>query len=324
MLSHAAKGRHLPKTHRALKNNHNPNTATQRIIIPQRPPNTAAVLCKNPLRSPRPTTFVPVDHYENFPVASLLMPKRLREPVEVIYRFARAADDIADEGDAPASTRLQQLRVYTEALNDIAQGNPPIDAQFVELARVIALWSLPLQPLHDLLNAFSQDVVKTRYANFAELLDYARRSANPVGRLMLHLFDMASAPHLAQSDAICTGLQLINFWQDVAVDWKKNRIYLPQDAMQRFGVTEQHIAQGLCDDAWRALLANEVERASAMLKFGAPLGHSLPGRVGLEIRMTVQGGLRIAEKLQAVQYDMFRHRPTLRWYDWPLLLLRAR
>jgi phytoene synthase len=249
---------------------------------------------------------VPVAHYENFPVASLLLPARLRTPVEVIYRFARGADDIADEGDDPPAARLAKL-----------------EAQRGEIERIVREHGLPRAPFADLLDAFSQDVVKTRYADYAELLDYCRRSANPVGRLLLHLFKRTSETDLRQSDAVCTALQLINFWQDVAIDHAKGRIYLPLDEMHKHGVTEAQLAAGRCDDAWRALLAFQVRRTRALMLEGAPLGRRLPGRIGLEIRATVQGGLRILQKIENAGYDVFRRRPVLRWFDWPLVAARA-
>jgi squalene synthase HpnC len=266
---------------------------------------------------------VSVGHYENFPVASLLLPARLREPVAVIYRFARSADDLADEGDAPPDERLARLQAYRDALDAIAAGRTPADPLFGDLARIVAAHRLPLALFYDLLDAFSQDVTQQRYADFGELLDYCRRSANPVGRLLLHLFQRTSDENLRDSDAICSALQLTNFWQDVALDYAKQRIYLPRDEMTRFGVDEAQIAQARVDGAWRALIAFQIERTRAMLLAGAPLGRRLPGRIGLEIRLTVQGGLRILDKLAAAGADMFRQRPVLRGFDWPLLLARA-
>jgi len=256
---------------------------------------------------------VPVAHYENFPVASWLLPAALRGPVATIYRFARTADDIADEGDAPPEARLRGLDASRRQL---AQPGAPV-------ARLIREYELPEQLFRDLLDAFAQDVTKHRYAHYGELLEYCRRSANPVGRLLLHLFKRTSETDLAQSDAICSALQLINFWQDVSLDFAKGRIYLPQDELARFGVGERHIAQARCDDAWRALLGFEVERTRALMLSGAPLAARLPGRVGLEIRATVQGGLRILEKIERAGFDVFRRRPVLRWFDWPLLAARA-
>lgn len=259
-----------------------------------------------------------VSHYENFPVASLLLPARLREPVEIIYRFARSADDFADEGNDPPPVRLQKLNDYRTQLN------APSTPLFRDVEKIIREHELPVQPFADLLDAFSQDVTKKRYENYSEVLDYCRRSANPVGRLLLHLFKRTSDSNLRQSDAICSALQLINHWQDVDVDYvKDNRVYLPQDDMARFGVTERHLREKICDPAWQALMKFQVDRARALMLSGANLGKTLPGRVGLEIRATVQGGLRILEKIERAGYDVFRHRPALNPFDWPLLLLRA-
>ena len=267
---------------------------------------------------------MPVGHYENFPVASLLLPARLRRPVEAIYRFARSADDFADEGCEASEIRLANLAVYRAHLVTIAAGETPHDPLFRELAGIVRGHNLPLRLFHDLLDAFSQDVTKKRYAHFAEVLDYCRRSANPVGRLLLHLFGHTTEPALRASDAICTSLQLVNFWQDVDLDYTNdNRVYLPRDDMARFGVTELHLIEKTCDDAWRALLSFEIARTRELMLSGAALGRDLPGRVGLEIRATVQGGLRILEKIEAAGCDVFRRRPVLNLLDWPVVLSRA-
>ncbi|MDD4947348.1 MAG: squalene synthase HpnC, partial [Gallionella sp.] len=175
----------------------------------------------------------------------------------------------------------------------------------------------------DLLDAFSQDVVKKRYDSFDELLDYCRRSANPVGNLLLHLYGEATPVNLAYSDAICTSLQLINFWQDVAKDWAIGRVYLPQDEMARFGVSEQQIAEQTCDERWRQLMNFQVDRARSLMLQGAPLGSILTGRIGLEMRMIIAGGLRILDKIDAVDYDVFRRRPVLKPYDWVIMLAKS-
>ena len=260
---------------------------------------------------------MPVDHYENFPVASLLLPKALRDPVEIIYRFARSADDFADEGFDPDDVRLARLDAYRR---ELAAPQSPL---FHDIARIVREHDLPLGLFEDLLSAFAQDVTKKRYADFADLLDYCRRSANPVGRLLLHLFKRTSETDLARSDAVCTALQLINFWQDVDIDFAKGRIYLPQDEMARHGVSERHIAEQRCDAAWISLMKFQTERSRQLILSGQPLGRSLPGRIGLEIRATIQGGLRILEKIERANYDVFRRRPVLRAIDWPLLLARA-
>ena len=263
-----------------------------------------------------------VGHYENFPVASLLLPAALREPVSIIYRFARSADDFADEGDDAPAARLAKLEDYRAKL-DAACAGAPADPLFRDVGRIIREHSLPPQLFADLLDAFTQDVTKSRYADFAELADYCRRSANPVGRLLLHLFKRTTDSDLSRSDAICTALQLVNFWQDAELDYAKGRVYLPQDEMSAHGVGERHLAEKNCDAAWQALMAFQVSRTKDLLLRGAPLGRALPGRVGLEIRATVQGGLRILEKIERAGYDVFRRRPVLRAFDWPLMLARA-
>jgi len=180
-----------------------------------------------------------------------------------------------------------------------------------------------LQLFRDLLDAFAQDVVKKRYVDFPELLDYCRRSANPVGRLLLHLVDRASVDNLSRSDNICSALQLINFWQDIAVDWKKDRVYLPQSELTPFSIAESQIAEGRWSPEWARLLEFQVERSQQMMRDGAPLVHQLPGRMGWEIRFTVQGGLRVLEQIRRVRGDVFRQRPVLRPTDWLLIGSRA-
>ncbi|POZ63395.1 squalene synthase HpnC [Chromobacterium alticapitis] len=264
-----------------------------------------------------------VGHYENFPVGSILLPRRMRRAVHAIYHFSRYADDVADEGDAVEAERLAELDRLEADLDRIVAGEPPAIALMAPLAAAIAEHSLPLQPFRDLLSAFRQDVAKTRYQSFAELVDYCRRSANPVGRLMLALYGETDARSLAQSDGICTALQLINFWQDVAVDWGKSRVYLPQEDLARFGVSEEQIAAGRCDARWRALMLFEIERARKMLQAGAPLGRTLRGRLGLELRLIVMGGERILYKLRAAEGDVFAKRPKLNGGDWIYMMWRA-
>lgn len=260
-----------------------------------------------------------VGHYENFPVASLLLPVSLRPAVRAIYRFARTADDVADEGDADAATRLAQLQALGREVEALGQ---PGD-RWPDLAVAVAQHHLDRALFHDLLSAFSQDVTTTRYPDFAALLDYCRRSANPIGRLLLALYRRTEPELLAMSDAICSGLQLTNFWQDVAIDWTKGRVYLPQEDLQRFGVSEQQIAAQQVDAGWRSLMAFEVARTRVMLKAGSPLASALGGRVGLELRLVVQGGLRILERIDAAAGDVFVHRPVLSARDWTLMGLRA-
>ncbi|MDO4641498.1 MAG: squalene synthase HpnC [Neisseria sp.] len=267
---------------------------------------------------------MPVNHYENFPVGSLAMPRRLRKPIHAIYAFARTADDIADEGDVPDEQRLRDLAALKEELDVIAAGQMPKSVIMQRLQQqAIEPFRLPLQPFYDLLSAFGQDVEKKRYRNFAELVDYCRRSANPVGHLMLYLYGETDRRSFAQSDGICTALQLINFWQDVAVDWQKGRVYIPQEDLEKFGVSEAQIAQGKADFAFQRLLAYETERAHKMLVAGSPLGKTLKGRIGFELRMIILGGQQILKKLDANHYDVFHHRPTLDWRDWWIIIKRA-
>ncbi|MES2759219.1 MAG: squalene synthase HpnC [Pseudomonadota bacterium] len=266
---------------------------------------------------------MPVDHYENFPVASFLLPKRLVPAVEAIYAFARSADDIADEGDATPAQRLAALAQYEDELAAIGRGERREAPMFARLAAVVAQYRLPLQPFYDLLDAFKQDVVVKRYADFAGLLDYCRRSANPVGLLMLSLYGAADAVNVRDSDAICSALQIINFLQDVAIDRAKDRIYLPGDDLARCGLDPTQLGQWKADDRWRALMAFEVDRARALMLSGAPLALRLPGRIGWELRLVVQGGLRILEAIERADYDVFTRRPKLGPFDWLLLGWRA-
>ena len=262
-------------------------------------------------------------HYENFPVASPLLPPSMRAPVRVIYAFARSADDLADEGDALPEERITALMAYEAELDQIDQGQRPASPLFVQVAATLAAHHMDTHYLRELLSAFRQDVRQIRYSSFDALLDYCRRSANPVGRIMLSLFGNTTQPAFERSDAICSALQIINFLQDVAIDWDKSRVYLPQEDLQRFGVSEEQIADQRVDDHWRALMAFEVQRARAMMLGGAPLALQIRGRLGWELRLIVHGGLRILEKIEAVGYDVFRARPTLKTSDWLLILWRA-
>ena len=265
-----------------------------------------------------------VGHYENFPVGSLMLPRRLRRPAHAIYAFARTADDMADEGDHSAEQRLAQLAGLTQELDRISRAEAPQTVLMQRLQReAVEPFALPLQPFYDLLSAFEQDVVKTRYQNVAELIDYCRRSANPVGRLMLHLYGERDRKSQAQSDGICTALQLINFCQDVAIDWQKGRVYIPQDDLAKFGVDEAQIAAGRADFAFQRLMHHQAERAHKMLLAGSPLGLTLTGRIGFELRMIVLGGQRILHRLDEQKYDVFAHRPQLGGKDAWIIFKRA-
>ena len=286
---------------------------------------------------PSPTAPAPltpgVGHYENFPVASLLCPPALRPAVVAIYHFARTADDIADEGDADSGERLRQLARYRQALDRALAGEPVTTdwpQVFGPLTAAIRGHALPGPLLHDLLSAFEQDVRHTaaghHYADAAELLAYCRLSANPVGRLLLHLYGVGDAVSLAQSDAICSALQLINFWQDLSVDLPRGRHYLPADALARHGLVpgdfSSHASPGR-EAARRALVADLCRQARQLMRQGAPLAPRLPGRAGWELRLVVQGGLLILDKLAAIDHASWRQRPTVGKADLPRLLWRA-
>ena len=265
-------------------------------------------------------------HYENFPVASLLCPPALRPAITAIYGYARTADDIADEGDALPAQRLADLAAYQRDLLACAAGQPPSPRWapvFGALAPVITGFKLPLPLLCDLLSAFSQDVVKTRYASQLELLDYCRRSANPVGRLLMHLYAIDDDDALAQSDCICSALQLINFWQDLSIDIPRGRIYLPADSWLEYGVTEADLLARHINPATTALVRQHVEAAQALMQRGAPLCLRVPGRAGWELRLVVQGGLRIAEKIERLGFATLQQRPKLTAWDTCVMVWRA-
>lgn len=269
---------------------------------------------------------VSVNHYENFPVASWLCPPALRPAIRAIYAYARTADDLADEGGAPATMRLADLSAFEVDLHAVASGQPASarwPAVFVPLADAIRRHRLPVSLLTDLLSAFRQDVVKTSYADRAELIDYCRRSASPVGRLLLHLHGIEDAVALRRSDAICTALQLTNFWQDLAIDIARARLYLPLADCARHGVTLDALRAGHDGVATRALVAEMVGWARALMLHGAPLVHQVPGRAGWELRLVVQGGLRILHKIERNGFDSLHHRPTLAWRDAPAIAWQA-
>jgi squalene synthase HpnC len=253
-------------------------------------------------------------HYENFPVASRLLPAALRDPVAAIYAFARTADDIADEGDTPPPQRLAQLDEMGSALHAIAAGEAPDSPLYLALADSIDRYQLPPVLLHDLLSAFRQDVVKNRYADFGEVMDYCRRSANPVGRLLLQLSGHASERNLAMSDAVCSALQLINFLQDIEQDYRENdRIYIPQDELRQFGVSEEDIRDLNNNPRVSGLLQYQTDRCDRLLSSGSALGRQLPGRFGLELRAIILGASRVLDKLR--QQDNVFSRPRLHRMD---------
>lgn len=271
-----------------------------------------------------------IRHYENFPVASWLCPASLRPAVAAIYWFARTADDLADEGGDPPAQRLADLAAYGTDLASCAadrEVSPRWRHVFEPLGDAIGRFALPLAPLQDLLSAFRQDVVKTRdgagYADRAELLGYCSRSANPVGRLLLHLYGIRDADALARSDDICTALQLANFWQDLSVDLPRGRFYLPASECRAHGLDPLAPASWPAHPQARQLVAAQVAWARGLMRSGAPLVHQVPGRAGWELRLVVQGGLRILDRVEAIGFDSFRVRPRLGAADLPVLLWRA-
>ncbi|MBG6071139.1 MULTISPECIES: squalene synthase HpnC [unclassified Polaromonas] len=276
--------------------------------------------------SAHPASLQGVSHYENFPVATVLCPPHLRPAIAAIYWFARIADDIADEGDALPQTRLDDLAAYRADLMATAAGLPPSPRWaevFGQLGPVIRQFDLPVPLLADLLSAFEQDVVKQRYASQAELLDYCRRSANPVGRLLLHLYGVNDAKSLAQSDCICSALQLINFWQDLGEDIARGRIYLPAVSWAANGVDEAQLLRLESHQNTLNLIADNARQAGAMMRKGSKLVKKVPGRGGWELRLVVQGGLRILEKIEAQGFDTLRRRPKLGAWDVVVMGWRA-
>jgi len=272
------------------------------------------------------------NHYENFPVASVFLPEDLRQPVALIYSFARQADDFADEGDLTIEERLNRLNQFRDELDLLHAYIKPQTAFFAALGNMIKDRKLPYEPFYALLDAFSQDVTKTRYNNYDEVLDYCTRSANPIGRLMLHLYRQATPENIQLSDNICTALQIINFLQDVAIDFKKNdgkqRIYMCKDELTAFALTEQQIQQFVegekqVDENWQQFMQFNLSRVGALLYSGKSLGRILKGRIGFEMRMIIAGGERIIHKISKVDGDIFNHRPTLNYWDWLNIFLKA-
>ena len=275
----------------------------------------------------------PIDHYENFPVASWLCPRRLRPPIAAIYHFARTADDIADEGNAPPAERLADLAAYRADLHAIARGAAPSPRWarvFQALAVQMQAFQLPLQPLDDLLSAFAQDVRKTAagdsYADWPELIDYCRRSANPVGRLLLHLYGVTDAQAQQESDAICTALQLINFWQDLSVDIPRGRYYLPLAECAVHGIVISDPARQFAtlksDEKTTNLIAACAHQASVSMQKGLKLVHRIPGRAGWELRAVTQGATRVLDKIDALGAAVLHQRPTVGKADAPRILWR--
>ncbi len=277
-----------------------------------------------------PIQPAPVAHYENFPVASWLCPPALRPAIAALYAYARTADDLADEGDAPADQRLADLAAYQADLEACLRGAPPSPrwaGVFVPLGTVIARHALPEQPLVDLLDAFVQDVGRNRdgrgYADRTELLDYCRRSANPVGRLLLHLYGVDDPRAWAESDDVCTALQLINFWQDLSVDIPRGRFYVPTTDCLAHGLDPARPADWAQDPRGTQMVRSQVAWARTVMLRGAGIVHRVPGRAGWELRAVVQGGLRILDKIEASGFDSLRRRPRITLADAPVILWRC-
>ncbi len=270
---------------------------------------------------------VSIEHYENFPVASWLCPPQLRPAVAAIYYFARTADDLADEGEATPTQRLSDLQDYRRDLQAVARGAAPsprwAGRVFVPLGRILAQHHLPVPLLNDLLDAFEQDLHQHRYDDRTALLDYCRLSANPIGRLLLHLYGIDDPAALHRSDAICSSLQLINFWQDFTRDGPTGRVYAPLSDLARHDLTPEQLLECRDSPAARALIAELCAWASSLMDEGAPLVHQIPGRAGWELRAVVQGGLRILEKIKAIHHASLLHRPALTASDAPLLAWRV-
>jgi len=250
------------------------------------------------------------EHYENFPVASLAVPRHLRRYVWTVYAFARIADDFADEGSQTPAWRLEELDSWERRMDEALAGRP-VGPVFVALRETVVRTSLPVQPLRDLLAAFRMDVTTARRQTFDEVLDYCRCSANPVGRLVLHLFGAANPAAAARSDDICTALQLTNFWQDIAVDLQKDRVYLPLDDLARFGYTEQDLRTPVLDERFRKLMKFQVGRTRSLFLRGRPLLDMVRGRLRFELDLTWRGGMAILAALERSGYDMFRSRPAV-------------
>ena len=261
------------------------------------------------------------EHYENFPVASRLLPRSSRPHIAAIYAFARIADDFADEGSRPATERLALLEDWRDKLHQAAAGRTVADdgtdapKVFAALSKTIATHKLDVTLFDDLLSAFRQDVTTTRYESWSELLDYCRRSANPVGRLVLAVTGYRDEWLNARSDSVCTALQLANFWQDLAIDWRKGRLYVPGELVRAAGAHERDLAAGRLTPAWRSALADATARTRELFHDGRAVADGVSGRLKWELRATWLGGIRILEKLEAADFDVFTRRPALGWRD---------
>ncbi len=261
-------------------------------------------------------------HYENFPVISLFVKKELRKHVAIFYQFARQADDIVDEGSANAATRLKELDAYENKLSESLKNNFKDDF-WAGLKNTIDLFQLSHENFFNLLKAFRQDVLKSRYKDFDELLGYCKNSANPVGRVILELNQIKDDEANKFSDEICTALQLTNFWQDVGVDLKKDRIYLPLDEMQNFGVDEKNLELNANNANIKELLKLQVQRTRKLFCSGRNLIPKLSGRLKYQIHWTILGGEKILDKIEQCDFNTIKVRPKLNKADYFLLMIKS-
>ena len=255
------------------------------------------------------------EHYENFPVASVLLPARMRPHIAAIYAFARTADDFADEPGRSPAERLALLDGWEEQLLDAGRGTPGPHPIFAALADTMERCRLPVQLLADLLSAFRQDITVHRYATWTDVLDYCRRSANPVGRLVLGVANVRDERTAAASDAVCTALQLANFWQDFGGDLENGRIYVPAEEMARHGASEADLATFGMNRAWIATMKGCVDRTRDLFETGRPVADAVRGRLRWELRATWLGGMRVLEKIRDRGYDTLHQRPKLTTAD---------
>ncbi len=262
------------------------------------------------------------EHYENFPVASFFVPKELRRYVWAIYAFARTADDFADEPGFTIAERMDNLTRWERYLLDCYNGNPT-HRIFAALAETVDRFQIPIELFQNLLAAFRSDVTVKRYETFDDVLAYCRKSANPIGRLVLLLFNYRGDAPAGFSDNICTALQLTNFWQDVSTDSKNNRIYIPLEDLEEFGCTEEGVLQNELSEQFRNLMAFEVQRTVDLFIAGRPLLSLVDKRLALELRITWRGGMQILKKIHRSEYNVLEHRPTLSMTDKLGLLFRS-
>lgn len=261
-------------------------------------------------------------HYENFPVVLFTIPKEIRKHIAIVYQFARQADDIADEGNFATETRLEKLNEYENDFNLSLNGKPKNDF-WLALKNTIEKFSIEEKLFLDLISAFKQDVIKNRYETFEELLDYCSRSANPVGRILLKIFNVNNIEAITASDKICTALQLTNFYQDISIDILKNRIYLPKEKMKLFGVEEQQIKNKIADENFKRLLKTLLEETKIMFEEGKNIHRYISVNFQLQMKMTILGGEKILEKISLIDYDVFNKRPKLSKKDFAIILLNG-